>query len=346
MKFNWKKYVIIIELAGWTDKGKDGHRADSYPILNAIKSKWFDWEIIFYDHNKQDKLFEELKEKAGVIIWRINPGNCKYVDEYFQFLNRLSNEWIFINTDPNVMINLDFKDMLVKLSNCSYSDKDSVFYTDYEKFKVDFKNTLLEKKFRILKQNYGSTGEWVWLVKLEDNWKVITTEAVNNEKFEFENIDIFISDFEKYFEKDAYNAVFFKEKTWFVDVRFLPRISEWEVRVVLIWEKPALVIHKKPQEWKFSATLFSWAKYKSDTLEDPKWKEIISLVNENMWEVKKYLNWRNFPLLWTLDFILDYNENKTDKYVLSEINCSCVGITTDLHLSYKIADELIKMLEL
>ena len=33
-----------------------------------------------------------------------------------------------------------------------------------------------------------------------------------------------------------------------------------------------------------------------------------------------------------MDYILDYNDDKSDKYVLSEINCSCVGITT--HLEY------------
>lgn len=34
---------------------------------------------------------------------------------------------------------------------------------------------------------------------------------------------------------------------------------------------------------------------------------------------------------------MDYNEDGTDKYVLSEINCSCVGITTELHYAKEVA---------
>ncbi len=34
------------------------------------------------------------------------------------------------------------------------------------------------------------------------------------------------------------------------------------------------------------------------------------------------------PLLWTADFTLDDGENGEDKYVLGDINCSCVGFTS------------------
>lgn len=221
MSFNNKKNVVIMEIEGWSDKWEDWHRRDTFPILNAIKNKWFEWEVMFYEHKKQEDLFNYIKDNVWVVIWRINPGNLKEIDEYFQFLNRLSQEWVFVNTHPDVMINLDFKDILVKLNNSSYSDKGSVFYREYDKFKVDFKNTLLEKKFRVLKQNYWSTGEWVWLVKLEDDASVTATEAVNNEKFKFNNVGDFILDFKKYFEDDPENAVYFKWKPGFVDVRYL-----------------------------------------------------------------------------------------------------------------------------
>jgi hypothetical protein len=38
------------------------------------------------------------------------------------------------------------------------------------------------------------------------------------------------------------------------------------------------------------------------------------------------------PLIWTADFILDYNADKTDKYILGEFNCSCVGFTNQLDM--------------
>jgi len=49
-------------------------------------------------------------------------------------------------------------------------------------------------------------------------------------------------------------------------MRFLPRIKEGEIRVMLMGAKPLFVIHKKPADAKdaFSATLFSGAKYRYD----------------------------------------------------------------------------------
>lgn len=69
------------------------------------------------------------------------------------------------------------------------------------------------------------------------------------------------------------------------------------------------------------------------------------MVEKNLPKVQKYISGQEFPLIWTLDFILDYDEQGKDIYILSEINCSCVGITTDLHLAKNIASELVKIFE-
>jgi hypothetical protein len=42
-----------------------------------------------------------------------------------------------------------------------------------------------------------------------------------------------------------------------------------------------------------------------------------------------------------MDYILDYNEDGSDKYVLSEINCSCVGITSELQYAKDVAEVFI-----
>lgn len=49
-----------------------------------------------------------------------------------------------------------------------------------------------------------------------------------------------------------------------VDMKFLPRIKEGEIRILLVGNKPLFVVHKKPAEQAdaFSATLFSGAQYK------------------------------------------------------------------------------------
>ena len=53
----------------------------------------------------------------------------------------------------------------------------------------------------------------------------------------------------------------------------------------------------------------------------------------------------DLPLIWTIDFILDTKEDGTDKYVLGEINASCVGFSTHLELRDEIADEIVRLME-
>jgi hypothetical protein len=50
------------------------------------------------------------------------------------------------------------------------------------------------------------------------------------------------------------------------------------------------------------------------------------------------------PLIWTADFILDRDEKGEDTYVLGEINCSCVGFTSQLDqgIQEKVAEEAIR----
>ena len=53
------------------------------------------------------------------------------------------------------------------------------------------------------------------------------------------------------------------------------------------------------------------------------------------------------PLIWTADFMLADDENGEDTYVLGEINCSCVGFTSELDMGIqeKVAAEAISRVE-
>ncbi len=333
-----KKKVFIIEYAKGSDKGFDGFRPDTKPILNAISDlTGLENEIVFYNPEKKEQLFNYLKENAKVVISRINPGNLKEVDEYFQFLKSLNDAGVEAHTHPDVMINFDFKDILAKLKGTALGEDTTVFYHEYSDFKAQFPEVLKKEKIRVLKTNYGSTGEGVYLVALKEDGSVVSTEAVNNEKENFASLDAFMTAFEKNFEKDEENAVYFKGKTGFVSCRYLSRITEGEIRVLLVNDKAISVVHKKPQEGEFSATLFSGAKYKYESPDDPKWKEVIDLTYAGLEDLKPYLQGQAYPLLWTMDYILDYDENGKDIYVLSEINCSCVGITTELQYAKDVA---------
>ncbi|AXX93372.1 hypothetical protein CPU12_08435 [Malaciobacter molluscorum LMG 25693] len=333
-----KNKIFIIECNVGSDKGFDGFRADTKPILNEIEQiSGFSTEVVFYSPSKKDELFEYLNKNAYAIISRINPGNLKEIDEYFQFLNKLSQNQIEVHTHPDVMINLDFKDILYKLKDTKIGEKSTKFYQKVEEFNADFPQVLKAEKIRVLKTNYGSTGEGVYLVKLNDNGTVTSTEAVNNEKEKFSSINDFMTDFAWKFEEEDENASYFKNKKGFVSCKYLKRINEGEIRVLLVKDNPICIVHKQPQAGEFSATLFSGAKYNYESASSLKYKELIQLTKKSFKHLKKHCNNKNFPILWTMDYILDYDENKNDKYVLSEINCSCVGITTHLEYAKDIA---------
>ena len=335
-----ERYAIVIEYPKGSDKGPDQFRPDTKPILRAVKKHaQCDGEVVFYTHKRRKALMEYLRKvtegKEGIIISRINPGNLKRVDAYFQFLDALGKTGMQVHTHPDVMINLDFKDILYKLRKTPFCDSNTQFYHTFEAFEDIFPKELKRDKIRVLKVNYGSTGEGVYLVRLQEDGSIVSTEAVNNVKYYYDDMDDFLSSFEEKFDDDIdeEELVYFKGKSGFVDCRYLPRISEGEIRILIVNDKPVSVVHKKPQEGAFSATLFSGAHYQYDTPDNPKWEKVVALTQNAFADIEPYLQGKDFPLLWTMDYILDYDDSGHDRYILSEINCSCVGITTQPQLA-------------
>ena len=111
----------------------------------------------------------------------------------------------------------------------------------------------------------------------------------------------------------------------------------------MVGSKPVFVVHKKPAENAdaFSATLFSGAKYTYDKPE--KWQHLVDFFLAKLPGIKSALNEKEVPLIWTADFILDWNDKKEDEYILGEINCSCVGFTSqlDMGIQESVAEEAI-----
>jgi hypothetical protein len=124
---------------------------------------------------------------------------------------------------------------------------------------------------------------------------------------------------------------------------YLPRIVEGEVRILFVGQSPVFVVHKKPAEGGFSATLFSGAQY---TYDDPeKWRELVDMFLQELPEIQKRLGGHDTPLIWTADFMLDTNPDGSDKHVLGEINCSCVGFTSHLEsgIQEMVAKEIVRV---
>ncbi len=345
------KNVVIFEARGGSDKGPDGHRKDTMPIVNAINARdgWSS-EVIYFEDDRREEIFNYVKDNAVAYISRINPGNLPNGEKlYFETLRNLSDAGVVGMPHPDAMLNFGAKDALFKLRTTDLVPEDTYAYYTVEEFRDTFPMSLSYGE-RVLKQNRGSTGEGIWRVQIADenvevkkgealplDTKLKCTEAVDNH-VEYNTLADFMTFCEQYIVGD--NGML-------VDMRFMPRIKEGEIRILMVGESPVFVVHKKPADAEdaFSATLFSGAKY---TYDDPsKWQELVDMFLNSIPTITSKLGDYDVPLIWTADFMLDWDDNKNDTYVLGEINCSCVGFTShlDMGIQDKVADEVVRVVE-
>lgn len=344
-----KKSIVIFEAEGGSDKTLNGHRKDTMPIVEAIKAKGWHCEVVYFRNEWQDQIVEYCRDKFDAYISRINPGNLpKGEAKYFETLRVLHYLGLVGMPHPDAMTNFGAKDALVKLATTNLVPDDTYAYYDISTFKSTFPESLSYGE-RVLKQNRGSTGQGIWRVSIADkidykpgdkiplDTKLKCTEAFDNH-VEYRRLDDFMTFCEKYIVG---------ENGMLVDMRFMPRIKEGEIRILLVGDKPIFVVHKKPAESEdaFSATLFSGAQYTYDKPED--WAELIEMFQNALPVISNKLGGFDIPLIWTADFMLDWDENKNDTYVLGEINCSCVGFTSHLDegIQEQVAEEVIRRVE-
>ena len=341
-----KKHVIIFEARGGSDKGKYGFRKDSKPIIDSLRKRGWSAEIIFYSDEHRGEIYRHTIEKADAYISRVNPGNLKDETGYFQMLRELVHNGVEGLPHPDAMLTYGARNAVERLKGTGLVPEDVYTYYDFETFKKQLPVSLTLGP-RVIKQNRGSTGEGIWRVEVlnagdKSNGAVSLdsivklTEAKDNHTEE-KTLEEFIDFCVQYLEGD--NGLI-------LDMPFLERIKEGEIRVLMLRDSIVNIVHKKPAnvEDAFSATLFSGAQYRYDSPDQ--WPALVRLVENNVKKLQEGLGNYDLPLIWTVDFILD-TDSKTgdDKYVLSEINSSCVGFSTQLELSEDIADEILKLIE-
>ncbi|MBU0553364.1 Cj0069 family protein [Myxococcota bacterium] len=334
------KSVVFFEVQGGNDKGEDGHRRDTMPMIEAVRAQGWKAEVVYYSDTEAGELLERIPQEFDGYVSRINPGHIPGGEaKYFDFLRALCDKGMVGMPHPDAMRAFGAKDALVKLADTALVPDDTYAYYDMASFTSQFP-VALSNGIRVLKQNRGSTGSGIWRVEVIDerafeagvalpgDAQLKCTEALDNH-VEERTLDDFMAFCEQYLVG---------EDGQIVDMPFLPRIKEGEIRILFVGEAPIFVVHKKPADAAdaFSATLFSGAQYRYD---DPsEWSTLVDEFLATMPTVRERLGGHDTPLIWTADFMLDNHEDGSDKYVLGEINCSCVGFTS--HLDRGIQDKV------
>jgi len=94
-----KKYIIIIEAEGGSDKWINGHRRDTIPIAEALNKKGFSTEILYFRDEWAEELFSYITQRADAVIVRINPGNLPNGEEkLFDTLDKISKKGVMKKT--------------------------------------------------------------------------------------------------------------------------------------------------------------------------------------------------------------------------------------------------------
>jgi len=218
----------------------------------------------------------------------------------------------------------------------------------------------------VIKQNRGSSGEGIWIIKLKDkeycpsfgaasleDSDMLDLMEANDNHQEFHTVGEFVEfcvngrndksgewttkGVGKYLEggKEAGGQL--------VDQRFCPRIVEGEVRVLTSGPTCLQLIHKKPAEGGISAVLGTGSTYTFYGPDEPKFAELKrKLFDEDLPKIMPALDLAGepFPIIWTTDLIPYTADDGSDQYTVGEFNCSCVGISKFQACAY--ADKWIK----
>lgn len=191
-KIKERRAIVVFESIGGSDKGPDGYRKDTLPIVESIKAKGWHSEVIKFENDKAEAIYHDVVNRFSGYIGRINPGSLPDKEVIFmETLRKLSAAGLVGMTHPDSMINFGSKNALCKLTSTGLVPDDTYEFLEIPPFKQNFPKNLSYSE-RVLKQNRGSTGEGIWRVQVEDerpyqpgdvlplDTKIKCTEAVDN----------------------------------------------------------------------------------------------------------------------------------------------------------------------
>merc|ERR1712039_484682 len=258
---------------------------------------------------------------------------------------------------PAIMESMGAKDALCCIKDMEFGLPDTLGYYSPEDMQTGFPKTIAFQP-RVVKQNRGSAGEGIWIVKLKsgeycssygeksaaDDDMLILTEA-NDSHVEEHTVAEFMEfcvngrtdasgewksiGTGKYFEggKEAGGQM--------VDQRFLPRIEEGEARFMMIGKELFRIEHYKYIGGVGGETVTTM--YGPDASEFAATKEkLLTDIEPIMKALGKDMS--ALPLLWAADFIPI--DNHSTPYVVGEFNCSCLGLAGYLNARGKDIESL------
>merc|ERR1719277_1801855 len=272
------------------------------PFANGMINSGMSCQLLHYVHEEHTMFFEVCKKFDAIII-RCNPGQIKAdggdQQKFDDGMRTLRKMGIQVWPSPDVMEQMGAKDALCKVATLNIGLEDTLAYYTEADFSEGFKKTMAFQP-RVIKQNRGSAGEGIWIIKLKSGEycktygersctddEVLDLMEANDNHSEEHTVGEFI--------EFCVNGRTGKSGTWtskgtgkyleggkaaggqLVDQRFCPRIVEGELRYNMVGDTLIGIIHKKPKEGGISAVGGTGSVY---TFYGPKEKKIRKLDRE------------------------------------------------------------------
>ena len=146
--------------------------------LPGYTAQWFDSVIVGEGQNDNGEgcwqvHFKGWSAKYDALIVRINPGQLSQgtPEGTQQRFDALMNKYIadgkLVWSSPKIQTQMGAKDALVKIGKLNCGMEDTYAYYSADELITGFKKTCAFQP-RVIKQNRGSSGEGIWIIKLKD----------------------------------------------------------------------------------------------------------------------------------------------------------------------------------
>jgi len=331
------KRVLVLEVAEAKDKNPETeggkYRRDTPWLVEAFRKKGVESDILFITNADTAESLVAKYPETG-FLGRVNPMDykCITLNQYVAMLEGLEKAGVLLGPIASHMDRLGSKMILYELKDTGMG-VEGVLLHKYADMSDPSKNEVdrilpAGGPPRVLKMMRGSTGLGVWKLENKDANTIIMTDAYDQSSKELPRGDV-LKAFLSLCQEDA------------ISMPFLPLIKDGEFRFLLSKGKVLEIVHKKPvDETAFTATLRSGAVYNILNLEEH--KAMVDRVEAWSIDIKSKLN--DLPYWWSVDCIemdgVSGNQipssNPGKRLVLSEINCSCLGLVADTSPEAKI----------
>lgn len=350
----WK--LCVVEYAA--DAGADGapgqRRADSIPIVNGVIRAGAACELVSYKHGEHDE-FRRAIEQYHALIVRVDRAHLARTaprgagPRFDELMSEMAGRGKVVLSSPEVETKMGASDALLKIRDLPIGVPDTLAYYTKEEMESGFKRTVAFQP-RVIKQNRGAPGEGAWLCWLQK--RAYCAEYGDEEASDEDMVKLMdMSDNHvevhtiREFIEFCVNGPGGAAGQWasassgqyidggraagahLTDQRLLPRVSEEEVRVLMVMDTIHQIVHKKPGEDPSGVDDgHLHTVYPPDA---PTYAPLVSQLNRALPILRTCLGIEHqpFPLLWAIDFMpMDGNTPGSTDWVVGEFNCSCVAV--------------------